>query len=227
MRNGLIAAAVPLLLTSAACGPKHHLKEYQFAEKSIAFVYIAPPAPTLYSSGVDIDAADHPVTAVLKAGTAAAKEMEARKARTKLDSALRRVDFASTLTLKTLERASRYLGTRPVPSPEEADYILEVHMRRLGIDVSEQDAAYLFTNAETVLIDRRTGREIWDVTVRGTDRLTPSVSGADGVPGGIITAGTLHSVTVKDFEHALSELAVLSSNVIADALRSALRDARK
>ena len=226
MRNGVITVA-GLMLATAACGPKHHLKEYQFAEKSIAFAYIAPPAPILTTEGIDLDASTNPVTTVLKAGAAAAKEREARRASAKLDTALKRTDFASILTLKTLERASRYLGTRPVPSPDTADYILEVHMERLGIDVSEEDAAYLFTRAQTVLLDRRTGREIWSVGVRGTDRLTPSVSGADGVPGGIITASTLHSVTVADFQNALNQLALLSSNVIADALRSSLRDARK
>jgi hypothetical protein len=226
MRNGLVIAAC-LVVASAACGPKHHLKEYQFADKSIAFAYIAPPAPVLTTEGIDLDASANPVTTVLKAGTAAAKEREARRASAKLDTALKRTDFATILTLKTLERASRYLGTRPVPSPDTADYILEVHMQRLGIDVSGEDAAYLFTRAQTVLLDRRTGREIWSIGVRGTDRLTPSVSGAEGVPGGIITAGTLHSVTVADFQNALNQLALLSSNVIADALRSSLRDARK
>jgi len=227
MRNGVVVFAVALIFASAACGPKHHLKEYQFADKTIAFAYIAPPAPVLRTAGIDIDSDDHPVLAAVKAGTSAAKEVEARKARVKLDSAITRVDFASILTLKTLERASRYLGTRPISAPNEADYILEVQMRRMGIDVSGESAAYLFTNAETVLLDRRTGREIWSVSVRGTDRLTPSVDGADGVPGGIITAGTLHTVSAADFEHALNQLAILSSNVIADALRSALRDARK
>lgn len=227
MRNGVRGLAAALFLVSAGCGPKHHLKEYQFADKSIAFAYIAPPAPVLRTSGVDIDTDDHPVLTAVKVGTSAAKEVEARKARVKLDSAITRVDFASILTLQTLERASRYLGTRAVSAPNEADYILEVHMRRLGIDVSGNDAAYLFTSAETVLLDRRTGREIWSVTVRGTDRLTPSVDGAPGVPGGLITAGTLHTVSAADFEHALNQLAILSSSVIADALRSALRDARK
>jgi hypothetical protein len=227
MRNGVAVFAITLVVVSAGCGPKHHLKEYQFADKSIAFAYIAPPAPVLRTAGVDLDSDDHPVLTAMKVGTNAAKEMEARKARVKLDSALSRVDFATSLTLKTLERASRYLGTKPVSSPDNADYILEVTMRRLGIDVSGETSAYLFTNAETVLLDRRTGREIWSVTVKGTDRLTPSVQGASGVPGGILTAGTLNSVTAADFEHALNQLALLSSNVIADALRSALRDARE
>ena len=226
MRNVLIGLAA-LVVVSGGCGPKHRLKEFQFADRSIAFVYIAPPAPVLRTAGYDVDANDNPVTAVMKVGTGAAKEIEARKARSKLDSALRRVDFSGRLAQHTLERASRYLGTRPAASAADSDYILEVQMERLGIDVSGDEAAYLFTNAQTVLLDRRTGAEVWSIGVRGTDRLTPSVEGGSGVPGGIITAGTLRNVSVSDFEHALNQLAVLSSNVIAEELRDALRDARK
>ena len=226
MRNGLAVRAA-MLLSLAACGGGHRLKEFQYEGRTVAFVYIAPPAPTLRTADMNVDADDHPVTTVLKVGTGAAKQIEARKARAKLDSALARVDFAGRLAQNTLERASRYLGTRPVSSSNDADYILEVQMQNLGIDVSGDEAAYLYTNAHTVLLDRRSGAEVWSVGVRGTDRLTPSVEGPHGIPGGVIAAGTLHKVSVRDFEHALNQLALLSSNVIADELREALRDARK
>src|SRR5690606_7674347 len=67
----------------------------------------------------------------------------------------------------------------------------------------------------------------WNAKVHGTDRLTPYVVGYDGVPGSIITAGTLHMVSVDDFQHALDQLTTFSSNLIADRLRSALRDVRR
>lgn len=226
MRNGL-AGRLALLAVFVACGGGHRLKEFQFADRTLAFVYIAPPSPVLRTSSYDIDASENPVTTAIKVGTGAAKEMEARKARSKLDTALTRVNFSSALAQQALERASRYLGTRSVTSAGDADYILEVQMQKLGIDVSGESAAYLFTNATTVLLDRRTGNEIWTVNVRGSDRLTPSIQGAEGVPGGVITAGTLHTVSVADFEHALNQLALLSANVIANELREDLRDARK
>ena len=226
MRNGLMTR-VALLMVLVACGGGHRLKEFQFADKTLAFVYIAPPAPVLHTGSYDVDPAGNPITTAIKVGTGAVKEVEARKARSKLDTALTRVNFSSALAQQALERASRYLGTRAVSSSNDADYILEVQMQRLGIDVSGDAAAYLFTNATTVLLDRRTGNEIWTVNVRGSDRLTPSVQGAEGLPGGVITAGTLHTVSVADFEHALNQLALLSANVIANELREDLRDARK
>ena len=48
-------------------------------------------------------------------------------------------------------------------------------MHSFGLDARSSSAAYLYTNAEAVLLERRTGREIWNVNVRGTDRLTPRV----------------------------------------------------
>jgi hypothetical protein len=226
MRNGVIGL-LTLLVAATGCGPKHRLREFQFAGKTLAFVYIAPPAPILRTGTVDLDSVDNAVSAVLKAGTTAAKEREARKARFKLDSALRRVDFSARLAQQSLERVSRYLGTSAVSGSADADYILEVQMQKLGIDVSGDAAAYLFTNAETVLLDRRTGAEIWSVNVTGTDRLTPAIQGVEGVPGGIVAASTLNRVSVADFQHALEQLATLSSNVIAEEMREALRDARK
>jgi hypothetical protein len=154
------------------------------------------------------------------------KEVEARRASVRLDSATTRVDVASRLANETLERASRYLGVRPVQGTD-ADFLLEVHMRSFGIDVRGHDAAYLFTNAEAVLLDRRTGREIWSVDVHGNDRLTPGVDGTERGPGAIITAGTLSRVSVADFQHALGQLVSYSSTLITDELRTSLRDARK
>lgn len=219
---GMIAA-----LALMACGPKHHLDEYTFAGRKMALVVIAPPAPGLLESGYRVRADDGIVGTVVQAGATAAKNAEAGRARTRLDSATSRAALADALARRTVERASRYLGMQPVQETGDADFLLEVHMRSYGIDVRGRGAATLYTNAEVVLLDRRTGREIWNTRVRGTDRLTPRVWGADRLPGTIITAGTLHTVTVADFQDALDQLVQLSSNVIADELRESLRDARR
>ena len=64
------------------------------------------------------------------------------------------------LATRTLERTSRYLGLHPVTSAADADFLLEVHMRNYGLDARSESGAYLFTNAEAVLLDRRTGRRL-------------------------------------------------------------------
>jgi hypothetical protein len=77
-----------------------------------------------------------------------------------------------------------------------------------------------------VLLDRRTGREIWNINVHGRDRLTPYVESSSRIPGSVITAGTLGSVSVADFQGALNQLMDYSSTLITNELRAALRDVR-
>jgi hypothetical protein len=227
-RRRSAALAIPFLAGLLACGGQHHhLSEYSFSGKSLGLVYVAAPAPALYTGGYGVRASDDPVTNVVRAGAGVVKEVEARRASARLDSASARVNVADAISRRTIERAGRYLGLQPTSSPDAADFLLEVQMRSLGIDASRESAAYLYTNAEAVLLDRRTGREIWSARVHGTDRLTPAVRGAGQVPGAIIAAGTLSTVSVGDFQQALDQLASLSSAVIADELRAALRAARR
>ena len=222
------ATVLLVLAVAAGCGGnKHHLADYTFADRSMALVSIAQPAPGLLTGGYDLDRAEGITDAVIRASTGVAKDVEARKARARLDSATWRTNLTGELASRTLGRTSRYLGVRPVTSANSADYLLEIHMHSFGLDARSSSAAYLYTNAEAVLLDRRTGREIWNVNVRGTDRLTPRVRGAAGVPGAIITASTLHTLTVADFQDALDQLMSLSSNLIADELRASLRDVRR
>jgi hypothetical protein len=221
------AAAAAMLIAGAACGgSRHHLNEYTFTDRSLALVVLGTPAPGLVTGGYDLRA-DDVVELAAKAGSKAVKDVEARRARARMDSATSRMRLTDSLAGRALERSSRYLGVRPVASPADADYLLEIHMRNYGLDASGSSSVSLYTNAEVVLLDRRTGREIWFVKVRGTDRLTPRVYGAGRVGGSIIAAGTLHTMTVADFQQALDQLMSLSANVVADELRSALRESRR
>jgi hypothetical protein len=221
-------ACMLAVLALPACAGHHHLGEYTFTERSMAVVIVSPPAPDLLMGGYNVRA-DDPVGSVLRAGTVAAKDVEARRAHARLDSATARVGVTGDLAQRTLERASRYLGTRPVQGASNADFLLEVRMKSFGLDARSNSSAWLYTNAEAVLLDRRTGREIWNCDVHGSDRLTPRVRGAANVPGAgaILTASSLATMSVADFQDALQQLAELSSNVVADELRSALRDVRK
>jgi hypothetical protein len=222
----LATSALALAASLAGCGGGHHLAEYPFASRTLAVVYLAPPAPELLTSYYDLRTSQNAVEAVVRAGADVAREREGRRASARLDSATSRIDIPAVLAKRTLERASRYLGTRPVLDENQADYLMEVRMERFGINAKADEAAYLFTFAEAVLIDRRTGREIWNMNVHGRDRLTPYVQSDSRIPGSVITAGTLGSVSVADFQDALNQLIDLSSTVITNELRSALRDVR-
>src|SRR3982751_2931967 len=215
-----------LVASVVACGGGHHLAEYPFASRTLAVVYIAPPSPELLTSYYDLGSSRNPIEAVVRAGADAAREKEGRRANARLDSATSRIDIPAVLAQRTLVRASRYLGTRPITDENQADYLMEVRMERFGINAKADEATYLFTYAEAVLLDRRTGREIWNVDIHGRDRLTPYVQSNSPIPGSVIAAGTLGSVSVADFQGALNELIDLSSNLITNELRAALRDVR-
>jgi hypothetical protein len=222
-----VAGALIVVIASlVACGGGHHLAEYPFSSRTLAVVYIAPPAPVLLTSYYDLRSSQNAIEAVVRAGADVAREREGRRAYARLDSAASRIDLPVVLAKRTVDRASRYLGTRPITDEQQADYLMEVRMNRFGINAKADEAAYLFTYAEAVLIDRRTGREIWNVNVHGRDRITPYVVSDSRIPGSVITAGTLGSVSVADFQGALNQLMDLSSNVITNELRAALRDVR-
>lgn len=222
----LAGAVIVVIASLVACGGGHHLAEYPFSSRTLAVVYIAPPAPVLLTSHYDLRGSQNPVEAVVRAGADVAREREGKRAYARLDSAAARIDLPVVLAKRTVDRACRYLGTRPITDEHQADYLMEVRMNRFGINAKADEAVYLFTYAEAVLIDRRTGREIWNVNVHGRDRLTPYVVSDSRIPGSVITAATLGSVTVADFQGALNQLMDLSSNVITNELRSALRDVR-
>src|SRR5690606_16136054 len=164
-------ASIVVVLSTIACGGGHRLAEFNFENRSMALVYIAPPAPGLLTGGYDLQETDDIAGLVARATSGVAKDMEARRARARLDSATWRLNVSQDLAGRTLERTSRDLGLRPVESPSEADYLLEVHMRSYGLDARGTTAAYLYSNAEAVLIERRTGHEVWNAKVHGTDRL--------------------------------------------------------
>jgi hypothetical protein len=222
---GRWAVVIAATISIAGCG-KHYLNQYDFSGKTLALVYIEPPSPELLHGLYNLDVNGNAIQTVMQAGAKVAKEVEARRASARLDTAAQRVDVSGKLAQRTLERASRYLGTRTVETSKGADYVLEVHMRAFGIDARSNRATYLYPRAEAVLLDRRTGREIWSEDVRGSDRLTPYVSGTLDAPSAIFTAATLHNVTVAQFQQALDQLVTLTSNVIANELREKLRDVR-
>ena len=96
---------------------------------------------------------------MIRAGSGAVKEVEARRASVRLDSATSRVDVAAQLADETLARASRYLGVRPVRQSDDADFLLEVHMRSFGIDGPRPRRSLPVHDAEAML-ERRTDRDL-------------------------------------------------------------------
>jgi len=225
-RSALLGSVVAAALGLAACGGGHELERYSFAGSTLAVADFAPPSPALLTGAYGVDG-DDVLTAVLDAGSQAAREVEARRARTRLDSAANLVDVRERMSNWTLERTARYLGVSAVDDPAAADYLLEIYVRQYGIDARGSSSAQLFMNVEAVLLDRRSGHEVWSVEVNSHDRLTPPVRMASAIPGDIVTAGTLHSLTVEQLRDELAGLTDFTADYLTNELREDLRDTRR
>jgi hypothetical protein len=212
-------------IVAIGCGGTQHLSEYDFTGHRLAVESYAPYGPDLWTGGVDLRAEDA-VSAVLDAGSRAAKEIEGRRARSRLDSAASHVDVSKRMASTLLERSSRYLGATPVQDADSADYVLELDVRQLAID-ARRTQARLYMEGTVSLLDRTTGREIWHTKVTARDPLTPNVRRGDDIPGDVVTAGALYTLSVSDFEGMLQDMADLSSRAVLDHLRSDLREVRE
>ena len=224
-------AVLGVFAVATACGGGHELERYSFAGATIAATDYAPPAPSVWTGSYELDG-DDAITAVVNAGASVAKEVEARRARVRLDSAAALVDVRGRMTGRTLRRTARYLGATPVEAtgataPTDADYLLEIYVRQYGIDARGGGPARMFMKVEAVLLDRRSGHEVWNVEVDSHDRLTPSVRHGGELPADIVTAGTLHTVTVEQLESSLVELIDFTADYITNELREDLRDVRR
>lgn len=228
-RRGLrptAALCMAAAFAATACGGGHELQRYSFTGSTLAVVDYEPPPPDLWTGSYDVEGEDV-FTTVLDAGSRVAREVEARRARTRLDSAANLVDVRRQMSTRTLERAGRYLGTTPVDNAATADYLLEIYVRRFGIDARDARPAKVFMTVEAVLISRRTGHEVWNVEVDSHDRLTPAVRRGGGVPTDIVTAATLRTLTVEDYRQALDALTDFTSDYVSNELREDLRDIRR
>src|SRR5437868_8964458 len=79
-------------LLVVGCGRKHYLNQYDFSDKALALAWIDPPAPHLQTGLYNLRVGDNPVQTVVNAGANVAKEVEARRATARLDSAAMQVD---------------------------------------------------------------------------------------------------------------------------------------
>lgn len=226
MSNGFRGCALAAFaLTLTACGG-HHLADYQFHGRTIAVVPLGAPAPEIWTGDHEIDTDQNPLITVIEAGSAVAVHLEARRARARLDSAAVRVDMDERIARRTFERSARYLGTRRIDDAGAADYVMEIDVERFGINASGGNAT-LFVEGEAILLDGRTGREIWNQEVSAWDQLTPSISGAGaGAAGGVLTAAALSTITVAEYERILEQLADYAGDVMTEELREDLRAAR-
>jgi hypothetical protein len=212
-----------VVVVGPGCRGTGRLAEYDFRDRTLAIAWVDAPEARVLTGPYFLEHPENPVHLLISAGAAIAKEVEASKARQRLDSATALVDLQGRMGERTLERAARYLRARPIEAADQADFILEVRLRRWGIDAKEWSAAaHFFVDAEVHILDGKTGREVWDTHVRSRDPIAPSIFGPGHVVRTVVTAAALANQSVDEIARAMERLADYSSDHITEHLRDAL-----
>lgn len=228
-----LSARIPALsavfILAGGCASAGRLAEYDFRDRTLAVVNVAPPLPRIETGeDMEVDPADWVGTAA-RVGAGIFKEGMAEGARARLDSASRTVDAGSRMSSRLLELGSRELRARPVDASDGADFELEVRIREYGIEADDWDAqARFFLRARVRLLHSETGAEIWKADVDESEALNDQPR--DASPGGalssVITGGTLARLSSRDMEHTLAALADYAADRVTDRLRKGLDKAR-
>lgn len=203
----------------AGCGASNRLAQYDFHDHTLAVVTHLPPRPSVATGGdFWVDTRD-PVGSFFRAGSALVKEVQAERARARLDSAMYLVDIAGRVADRTLAHSARYLRARPVADDRAADYLLDVRVQEYGIVASSWHAdAYFKVEADVLLIDAATGRRIWKGRVKEKDPITPALFAGRTVFN-VVTADALARLSVDEMADALEQLADYAADGITQQLQ--------
>lgn len=220
---GALASTVLL-----ACSSKQRLGEYDYRNRSLAVVSIAPAHPeVLGGAALRLDT-DRPLDALLRVGSEIAREVQKHQIRPRLDSAAVAVDVDARLSTQLLDHAARHLRATPVPDAATADYELEVRIRRYGIVASAWSApAYFLIDADMMLLDGNSGRRIWRGRVRQRDAVRPYAATGSRTVSNTVSAIALASMSVDDISRQLENLADYAANSMSVYFARSLDQARR
>jgi hypothetical protein len=210
------------------CASSGRLHEFDFRGTGLAVVTIAPPRPEVFTGGLYHPENEDWIGTLMRVGTEVARDAQAEKARERLSQASEEVDVAALMADRVLVRSAGLLRARPVESVEEADFELEVRVNEYGIQADSWEArADFFIRGEVLLLESRSGEEIWRGEVEARDPVNPS-GWELGIPmGNLMTAQALASLSVEEMKGALGELAVYSADRITEEFQEAVDRARR
>jgi hypothetical protein len=215
-------AGVALLATAlAGCSPSNRLREVDLAGRRVAIVAAIPPHPRV-QAGSPAEAGINPydpVGSVLRVSTAAQKRREARRAQTRLDSVVTRVDVADQIARRVLVRSADVLRIVPADRPDASDYILDLRVADYALvaDSFEGDT-YFVLLGDLLLRDAATGDELWRGDIRERTVLDGSFFGLPAVLGNVVTGRALAHLTPEQMEAGLTRLADLTASRVAERL---------
>ena len=228
-RHGWLAVVIASVSTASGCASAGHLAEYEFVDRPVAVVTVAPPKPDVFTEDDFWLGEGGLLEAVVRVAADIAREAQAERARARLDSAVAVVDVSKRMSTRVLEQGARQLRGRAVESVQNADYEIELRVERYGIQAdSWDDQAEFVIEAQVLLLDGDSGREIWKSDVDESEPVSSSTLGRalpDAV-GSVVTAGQLASLSVTEMQRALESLADYCADRMVEKLRRGLEKAR-
>jgi len=217
MKKACFVLCVSLLLLGACSSNK--LARYEFRDTTAAARTFMPPGANVFTDlDVRIDPGDL-LGSALRVGTSVAREIEAERARDRLDSAMAKVDVPGITEERVLFQAAEMLGFHPVNEVEAADFVFTVDMKRYGIDASSWDAGTFFVvEARIELIDNAVHRRIWRGNVSAREPLSPRFFELERPLETVLDAVALSELSVDEMVTGLSYLAEYSAGLITEKL---------
>ncbi len=232
--SSLIPTLAIVLLVGPGCASAGKLAEYEFRDRTVGVVSLGNPRPEILTDAILDVNFSNPLQAALRIGADVVKEVEASRARARLDAASLEADVSGRMMDRVLNGVAGELRAVPVEDARTAEFEVEVVIRRYGIDADTWTGpAHFFIESEVVLREAATGRRIWKGKVTEREPITPVLVGApnsawpeQAVVNDMITAAGLAALSPEAMVRMLEELADFSSDNILRSFRRGLEKSR-
>jgi hypothetical protein len=223
-----------VLIAGSGCASAGKLAEYDFRDRTVGVVSLGSPRPEILTDAVLDVNLSNPLQAALRIGADVVKEVEASRARGRLDTAAVEADVPGRMMDRVLTGMAGELRAVPVEDVREAEFEVEVVIRRYGIDADTWTGpAHFFIESEVVLREAATGRRIWKGKVTEREAITPALVGGVGsswqeqaAVNDMITAAGLASLSPEAMVRMLEGLADFSADRILRSFRRGLEKSR-
>ncbi|HEX38007.1 MAG TPA: hypothetical protein ENG70_04010 [Candidatus Cloacimonetes bacterium] len=232
-RKDLLKFIVVIILLASlfACSNAYKkLIPYTFRDKSVAAVVSGTPwgnvqtnsyftiTPTPTSGKSDTDKL---LNTIVNIGTTVINSIEANKAQTKLDSAMKKVNVAEIIKTQTLQQSSNLLHFNPTEDTKSADFLFSIVINNYGISANSWASSVNFQMDVTLKIyDNATSALIWKTGVNESRPVSSSffLMGSTAA-GNVLTALQLSQLTPDQMATGFQNMAEYTANELANKLQ--------
>jgi hypothetical protein len=222
------------IASGSGCVSAGRLGEHDFRGRSLGVVPLGTPRPEILTNDeLEVDLQD-PVRTLFRVGADLVKEVEAARARPRLQAAAEDADVGSRMMERVLRGVAGELRAVPLEGSSAAEYELEVRVKRYGIDAEAWTRpAHFFVEAELVLREGATGRRIWKGKVTEREAITPALLATlEGDPtpvravNDVLTAAALSSLSQAEMSRMLQAVGDYAADRMLTRFRKGLEKSR-